>query len=258
MRLLRGDDAWDHDIVENRSPDNPGQSNDSDRKGEKERLKNSRRRRKSVQQQKGRPVLRSGFRDKKSTARRFVWCDRSGAPNLRLVQFPLHYFSAAFPLTKTKTAHMQTSPRSIANDIGLFPRIFALVRGKDRPDALRFRYSCSPRVCAYFSRRDRRVPFRPCCHAALISGAVISQSGRHFRSRPQVPTQIFHSRPAEEPKIAVVNLVNDQAGLEHDRVRNHRIVPRIGILRDIELLLNDAARDPKEMANAHLRQSGIH
>src|SRR3982751_791816 len=62
-----------------------------------------------------------------------------------------------------------------------------------------------------------------------------------FDHRPQILTQIFHGRPTEEP-IAHVNFVNDEAWFEHNRVRNHRVVLRIGVLGYIEFPLNDAAR----------------
>jgi hypothetical protein len=43
--------------------------------------------------------------------------------------------------------------------------------------------------------------------------------------------------PPPEP-IAVIDAVDDESWLEHERVRNHRIVLRVGILRDVEVLLN--------------------
>ena len=53
--------------------------------------------------------------------------------------------------------------------------------------------------------------------------------------------QFFHGRPAEEP-VAHVDLVNYQARLEHDRVRNHRIVIGIGVLGDVEIFLDNTPR----------------
>jgi DNA-directed RNA polymerase subunit H (RpoH/RPB5) len=33
--------------------------------------------------------------------------------------------------------------------------------------------------------------------------------------------------------------VNDKAGLQHNHVRNHRIVDRVGVFGDVEIFLND-------------------
>src|ERR1041384_3467200 len=46
----------------------------------------------------------------------------------------------------------------------------------------------------------------------------------------------FFGRPTEEP-VSVVDLVDTQARLEHQRVRDHRIVMRVGVCRDVEILL---------------------
>jgi Response regulator receiver domain len=40
--------------------------------------------------------------------------------------------------------------------------------------------------------------------------------------------------------VAVVDLVDAQAGLEHERVRDHRIVVRVGVFRDVEIPLHPA------------------
>src|SRR3712207_7072657 len=42
----------------------------------------------------------------------------------------------------------------------------------------------------------------------------------------------FHRQAAEEP-VAHVDLVDDQTGLEHERVRDHGIVGRIGVFGDV-------------------------
>jgi hypothetical protein len=57
----------------------------------------------------------------------------------------------------------------------------------------------------------------------------------------QVLAKLFHLGSSEEP-VATVDLVNDKTGLQHDYVRNHGIVDRIGIFGDVEILLNDAPR----------------
>jgi len=62
-----------------------------------------------------------------------------------------------------------------------------------------------------------------------------------LRNRTQILAEIFQRGPAKEP-VAIVNLVNCQAGLEHNRVRDHRIVLRIGVLSDVEIFLDLACR----------------
>ena len=57
----------------------------------------------------------------------------------------------------------------------------------------------------------------------------------------QVLAEFFHRGPSEEP-VAIVDLVNDKAGLQHNHVRNHRIVDGVGVFGDVEILLNDAPR----------------
>src|SRR5712664_2777961 len=53
----------------------------------------------------------------------------------------------------------------------------------------------------------------------------------------QVVAQLFDGGPAEEP-VAHVDLVDAQARLEHERVRDHRVVVRVGVLGDVEVLLH--------------------
>src|SRR5206468_4301346 len=53
--------------------------------------------------------------------------------------------------------------------------------------------------------------------------------------------EFFQRRPAKEP-VAIVNLVNNHAWLEHDRMRDHRIMPRVRVLGYVEALLNLATR----------------
>src|SRR5262249_8871757 len=61
----------------------------------------------------------------------------------------------------------------------------------------------------------------------------------------QVLTQILHRGPAEEP-IAHVDLIYDEPRLEHDRMRNHRIVTRVGVLGDVDIFLDDSPRIGKK------------
>jgi hypothetical protein len=66
-----------------------------------------------------------------------------------------------------------------------------------------------------------------------------------LQHRAQVEAQLLDGRPAEKP-LAVVDLVDTQTGFEHHRVRDHRIVRRIRVLRDVEILLHLASGIRKE------------
>src|SRR5262252_369026 len=60
------------------------------------------------------------------------------------------------------------------------------------------------------------------------------------RGRPQVVPQVVEGRAAPEP-VAVVDAVDDQSGLEHQGVRDHRVVLGVGVLGDVQVLLDDPA-----------------
>jgi hypothetical protein len=57
----------------------------------------------------------------------------------------------------------------------------------------------------------------------------------------EVLTELLQGRPTEKP-VAIVDLINDKAGLEDNHMRDHRIVEGIGIFGDIEILLHDTPR----------------
>jgi hypothetical protein len=76
--------------------------------------------------------------------------------------------------------------------------------------------------CSEVGRRD--VPIRP---AFLGYGA-------------EVLTEFLRGGPTEEP-IAIVDLINDETGLERDHMGDHR-VDRIGIFGDVEIFLDDTPR----------------
>ena len=61
----------------------------------------------------------------------------------------------------------------------------------------------------------------------------------------QVLAEIFQSGPAEVP-VAVVDLVDDETGLENNRVWNHGVVGWIGVLGDVEIFLDDPSRVGEE------------
>jgi hypothetical protein len=62
-----------------------------------------------------------------------------------------------------------------------------------------------------------------------------------LRNGTQVLAEIFQSGTAEEP-IAVVNLINDKAGLEDNHMRDHGIVEWIGVFGDVEIFLDRTPR----------------
>src|SRR3954447_20883560 len=60
------------------------------------------------------------------------------------------------------------------------------------------------------------------------------------RCRTQVTPQVVDRRATPEP-VAVVDAVDDEPRLEHQRVRNHRVVLDVGVLLDIQVLLDRPA-----------------
>src|SRR5882724_744341 len=56
-------------------------------------------------------------------------------------------------------------------------------------------------------------------------------------NRTQVLAQVFHSGPAPEP-IAVVDLINNETGLQDNHVRDHGIVDRIRVFGNVEIFLD--------------------
>ncbi len=65
---------------------------------------------------------------------------------------------------------------------------------------------------------------------------VRAHVGRHLA---QVAAQIVDRRAAPKP-VAVVDAVHDEPRLQDDRVRDHRVLGRVGVLGDVEILLDDA------------------
>src|ERR1700679_1590426 len=57
------------------------------------------------------------------------------------------------------------------------------------------------------------------------------------RHDAQIVPKIYDRRAAPEP-VAVIDAVNHETRLEHEGVWNHRIVLGVGVLLDVEILLN--------------------
>ena len=56
----------------------------------------------------------------------------------------------------------------------------------------------------------------------------------------QILPELLAGSSAEEP-VPVVDLINHETGFENDRVRDHRIVDRVRVFGDVQVLLNDPA-----------------
>ena len=81
----------------------------------------------------------------------------------------------------------------------------------------------------------------PASQASRSPGALRSQSGRiSLRHRAQVVPEVVDRRAPPEP-VAVVDAVDDEPGLEHERVRDHRVVLGVRVLLDVEVLLDRAS-----------------
>ena len=74
----------------------------------------------------------------------------------------------------------------------------------------------------------------------------------------EVAPEILDRRPAPVP-VAVVNAVNDEPGLEHERVRHHRVVVGIGVLLDVEIfwILRPASDRKVQVAPTEARNSRV-
>src|ERR1700685_4234083 len=81
-------------------------------------------------------------------------------------------------------------------------------------------------------RQVARVP-----SLAESRGAQIPVGTDLARRGPQVVPEVDDRGPPPEP-IAVVDAVDDESRLEDECKRNHRIMLRVSVFRDIEVLLN--------------------
>ena len=85
-----------------------------------------------------------------------------------------------------------------------------------------------------------KAEWSPASQASRSPGVLRSQSGRISRDDvAQVVPEVDDRRTAPEP-VAVVDAVDHEPGLEHQRVRDHRVVLGVGVLLDVEVLLDDA------------------
>ena len=80
---------------------------------------------------------------------------------------------------------------------------------------------------------------RPPAKPRAIPGAQIPIGSDLARYGSQVLAELLDRGPPPEP-VAVVDAVNDQARLQDECVRDHRVVLRIGVLLDVEVLLHRA------------------
>jgi hypothetical protein len=82
--------------------------------------------------------------------------------------------------------------------------------------------------------------------AALLPGGFefgrgdVPVGAAFFGNGAEVLAEFFHGGAAEEP-VAVVDFVDEEAGLEDDHVGDHGIVKRIGVFGDVEIFLDGAA-----------------
>ena len=91
---------------------------------------------------------------------------------------------------------------------------------------------CSPPVPAVEARPVARVP-----GLAEPRRAQVPVRADLARRRTQVAPEVVDRRATPEP-VAVVDAVDDEPRLEHERVRDHRVVLGVGVLLDVEVLLD--------------------
>src|SRR5215211_502444 len=75
--------------------------------------------------------------------------------------------------------------------------------------------------------------------AQIPVGADLARHGT------QVVPEVDERRTTPKP-VAVVDRVDDEPRLEHERVRDHRIVLGVGVLLDVQILLDDPSRVAEE------------
>src|SRR5215203_4734122 len=98
------------------------------------------------------------------------------------------------------------------------------------------RACCGPPVPAMEGRPVARVPgLAEAAYAEVPVGADLGAD------RAQVAPEVDERGAAPEP-VAVVDAVDHKPRLEHERVRDHRVVVGVGVLLDVEVLLDDALR----------------
>src|SRR5436305_8961231 len=73
------------------------------------------------------------------------------------------------------------------------------------------------------------------------------------RDLAEIITKVFGRRPTPEP-VAIIDFVNDQPRLKHERMRNHRVMERVRIFLNIQVLLYLTPRIRKK---GPLRPNGI-
>ena len=93
----------------------------------------------------------------------------------------------------------------------------------------------------------REIACIPCL--AEARDAQIPVRGDFARNGAQIVPKIDDRRTAPEP-VAVIDAADHEARLEHERVRDHRIVLGVGVLLDVEILLNCSLRSERKVHSA--------
>src|SRR4029453_18469693 len=108
--------------------------------------------------------------------------------------------------------------------------------------------TCSARKTLKLSCEPSRTPPVPAVERSAVAGipglaksrcAEIPIRPNLARHRAQVLAEFLNRGPAPEP-IPVVDAVDDEPRLEHKSVRDHRVVFRICVFLDVEVLLDGA------------------
>ena len=73
-----------------------------------------------------------------------------------------------------------------------------------------------------------------------FGGGDVPVGAAFFCDGAEVLAELFHGGATEEP-VAVVDFVDEEAGLEDDDVGDHGIVERVGVFGDVEIFLDGAA-----------------
>src|SRR6478735_3005141 len=108
--------------------------------------------------------------------------------------------------------------------------------------------TCSARNTLELGCEPFRTPSVPAVECRAVAGlpGFAKSRGAEIPIRPnlarhsaKVLAEVLDRGSTPEP-VAVIDAVDDEAGLEHQRVRNHRVMLRVGVFLDVEVLLDGA------------------
>src|SRR6266851_4412064 len=99
----------------------------------------------------------------------------------------------------------------------------------------------SPDLTEFSAVWEKLVPFAPLPGGTHLRSADVPVGAEPTRDVAEVRPQLGNRRPAPKP-ITIVNLVDLGPWLQDQRVRDHRVIRRIGVLLDVQVVLDHPLR----------------